>query len=64
VNAQAAVDLVADAMGVRPRPMADLTKVKLLLLRDEVSLAWRQRFINECGDPNYIDMPDLLSVTL
>ena len=44
--------------------MADLTKVKLLLLRDEVSLAWRQRFINECGDPNYIDMPDLLSVTL
>ena len=63
-DAQAAVDLVATAIGVAPRPIVDLSRIELRVQRDKDSDAWRDRFISECGESNYLDSIELLSISL
>ncbi|MGV7033018.1 Stf0 family sulfotransferase [Methylobacterium symbioticum] len=61
---QQAVGRVADALGISPRPRIASERVHLRVQRDNESRAWRERFIAECGDRNYIDSADLLARTL
>ena len=35
----------------------DRTKVSLKIQRDAETLAWRERFVREHGDPGYLDRP-------
>lgn len=61
---QTAIERVADLMQVTPRPHIDFSVVRLRMQRDQVSQAWRERFLTECGDPNTIDPVDCLIPTL
>ncbi|MGU3537104.1 Stf0 family sulfotransferase [Methylobacterium sp. A54F] len=61
---QAAVDRVSHALGLADRPAIAPGAVKLQVQRDAASRDWRERFIAERGDPNRMDSPDRLAVTL
>lgn len=53
---EAALAAVADRMGVNVPKKLDTSAVNLVPLRDEISEAWRIRFIEESRDLNYLDM--------
>ncbi len=52
---QAAVDAVADLMQVTPSPRFDDKAIDLNVQRDAVTDVWRARFVEERGDPSFVD---------
>ncbi len=41
-----------------------MSRVKLRIQRDDITREWRDRFIAEHGDPDFIDSADLLARTM
>ena len=52
---QMAVDSVAGLFGLAGSAVADVASVDVRTQRDGLTEAWRQRFIAECGDCDFID---------
>ncbi|RZJ40554.1 MAG: hypothetical protein EON87_17890 [Brevundimonas sp.] len=49
-----AVHLIADLLDVPLLNQKSATRVDLLEQRDELSLEWRRRFLNDCGDASIL----------
>ena len=49
---QAAIDAVAALVGVEGAVAADPARIELAIQRDDTTAAWRDRFLNEFGDPD------------
>ena len=52
---QDGVDRVAAELGLGGRVVADLAHVQVRIQRDAFSEAWRHRFLDECGNLDFID---------
>lgn len=61
---QAAIERVGDLMQVTPRPQIDFSAVRLRMQRDAISQTWRERFLDERGDPSTIDPLSDMTATL
>jgi trehalose 2-sulfotransferase len=54
-NPQAAVDQVADMIGIEERPPINLSIIELHPQRDRITEEWRARFLREEGSPDVLD---------
>lgn len=55
LDPQGAVDAVAELIGLDERPAIDPARIKLEKQRNSTTDAWRERFLDEFGDPDVMD---------
>lgn len=54
---QAAATAVGALLGLQAEPVADLSAVRISVLRDSLTDTWRARFVAEASDTSYLDHP-------